>query len=387
MTNKKIAIITPRLGVISETFIRRHIEDLHPQNTVVITRSYDKSVGHWTVNCPTLFLEQLYPNPLELLTTYADKNKQGKIKGAFYRHRKGAVKRFLKKHQVRVILGEYLDFSYYFISIAHELGIPFWGHALGYDVSRQLQNPQWRKNYQAYNNTAGIISVNKGSKIRFVDLGIHSDKIHVVPCGANVPDLRPNNNNSESGTGRIRCFAVGRMVAKKAPILLLDAFRRAVKQNPQLHLDYVGYGALMPAVKQFIHAFELKQHVTLHNAVENKEVHRIMLNTDIFLQHSIVDPDSFDEEGLPVVILEAMAHGVPVVSTRHAGIPEAVIEGKTGLLVDEGDTKGMAEQILTLANNSELRKELGFAGLQRVKDYFSWEVERNKLLRILELPE
>ena len=59
---------------------------------------------------------------------------------------------------------------------------------------------------------------------------------------------------------------------------------------------------------------------------------------DVLIQHSVVDPATGDEEGLPVAILEGMGCGLPVVATRHAGIPESVVEGETGMLVDEGDS-------------------------------------------------
>src|SRR5690606_2027114 len=96
-------------------------------------------------------------------------------------------------------------------------------------------------------------------------------------------------------------------------------------------------------------------------------------------------PGTGDEEGLPVAILEAMASGLPVVSTRHAGIPEAVIEGTTGYLVDEGDTAGMAAHVVRLARDAELRRRMGHAGWQRALQSFSWPRERARLLELLGL--
>jgi glycosyltransferase involved in cell wall biosynthesis len=109
-----------------------------------------------------------------------------------------------------------------------------------------------------------------------------------------------------------------------------------------------------------------------------------MRQADIFLQHSMVDPDGA-EEGLPVAILEAMANALPVVSTRHAGIPEAVLEEETGFLVDEGDSLRMSEQILLLAKDSNLRREMGTKGWQRAKDLFTWELQKKRLLQLMRL--
>jgi glycosyltransferase involved in cell wall biosynthesis len=98
-----------------------------------------------------------------------------------------------------------------------------------------------------------------------------------------------------------------------------------------------------------------------------------------------VDPVSGDSEGLPVSIIEAMAHGLPVVSTRHAGIPEAVVHGETGLLVEEGDLSAMAEAILRLAHDAALRDKMGLAAHERARAHFTWQLERDRLREVLGL--
>ena len=83
-----------------------------------------------------------------------------------------------------------------------------------------------------------------------------------------------------------------------------------------------------------------------------------MNGADVFVQHSITDSHTGDQEGLPVAVLEAMASGLPVVATRHAGIPEAVVEGETGYLVEEGDIGAMAGHIARLAEDHTLRSKM-----------------------------
>jgi len=108
-----------------------------------------------------------------------------------------------------------------------------------------------------------------------------------------------------------------------------------------------------------------------------------MAKADIFLQHSVTDPTNGDMEGLPVAILEAMARGLPVVSTRHAGIPEQVVEEQTGILVDEGDVDGMAKGILRLAIDPSLRQRMGQAGHRRALANFMWERNRDELREVM----
>jgi glycosyltransferase involved in cell wall biosynthesis len=379
---EKLAIITPALGVRSETFIRRHIQDLCVHQTVAVAVTASQpGAGYWQADCPTL----IFDRDLRSLWHRVQRGIHRRLDPS-YDDALPATEAFLKRHRVRVILGEFLDASLRWLPVAQTLGIRFFGHAHGYDVSKMLRPPMWQTEYLRDNETDGIITMSHASRDRLLSLGIHPAKIHVVPYGVDVPD-RPHASPRERAERTIRCVAVGRMVGKKAPILTLDAFRRAAEACPRLHLDYIGGGELLPAARQFVRAFGLEDRVTLHGAQSSEFVQDTLRQADIFLQHSITDPDTGDEEGLPVAILEAMVEGLPVVSTRHAGIPEEVEEGKTGYLVDEGQTGDMAERLLALAHAPELRKEMGHAGWRRVRNHFTWEQERSELLRLLGLKD
>jgi glycosyltransferase involved in cell wall biosynthesis len=103
---------------------------------------------------------------------------------------------------------------------------------------------------------------------------------------------------------------------------------------------------------------------------------------DMFLLHSVTGSRG-DEEGLPVAILEGMAYALPVISTRHAGIPEAVVDGETGVLVDEGDEDGMARAIRDIAAQPMLRRKMGERGYRRARDMFSAEREIRLLREVM----
>lgn len=378
--NNPLAIVAPQVGARSETFIRRHMQDLLPGGTVVVTNTVDGAyAGYWSVDCPVLALNQAQlgrsrPRGLHFI---ARKVGLQRVKDPIF----VAIKHFLEENKVQMILGEYLNYSFPFFQIAQKLGIPYFAHAHGSDVSAELRNPKWQTEYLDYNQAAGVITMSQVSRKKLIELGLEATKIHVIPYGVDVPDkpLRRTENKT------IRCLAVGRMVSKKAPILLLDAFRRATEVCPNLQLDYIGTGSLLPAVQQFIQAFSLTNKVTLHGGQPSEVVYQFMRDADIFLQHSITDPDTGDEEGLPVAILEAMAHALPLVSTRHAGIPEAVLDQETGFLVDEGDSFNMAQKILLLATDPGTRSKIGFAGWQRSKKLFTWECEKNNLLKLMQI--
>jgi glycosyltransferase involved in cell wall biosynthesis len=373
--NYPLAVLARRLGTRSETFIHRHMADLLPGRTaLVVLRDTNPTERQWTVEAPTLTVDQV-------------RLKAGRRRwpGGPLNWRRtedaAVVADFLRRYGVQAWLGEYLDLSVAWLGAAVQAEVRFYAHAHGVDVSRRLREPGWAKRYLAYNEAAGVITVAEHSRQKLIALGLAAERIHVVPCGVDVPETLPPRPERHE----VRCLAVGRMVAKKAPIYLLDAFRRAAAARPELHLDYIGDGELLPAARQFLRAMELEGRVTLYGGQPSAQVFALAAQADLFLQHSITDPDTGDEEGLPVAILEAMAHALPVISTRHAGIPEAVQEGETGLLVAEGDTVGMAERLVSLATDPDARARMGAAGRARVKAQFSWERERTELLRIMEL--
>jgi glycosyltransferase involved in cell wall biosynthesis len=347
-------------GAPSETFIRRHMFDLLPKKTVIIAVKEHNPFG-WPnrADGPLLITTQLPAG--------ADET--------------DAVADLFIRHNVKVVLGEFLNMAYSWIDLADDLGIRLYGHAHGADISQVLRNPVWQERYRKYNKTAGVITVSQVSKARLTQIGIEESKIHVVPCGVDVPASpieRPDRDT-------VTCLAVGRFVPKKAPLKTLDAFSIAAQDDPRLRLVFVGDGPLMEDARNFTQGCGISEKVRFTGVIPNDQVRQLMKDSDIFVQHSIVDPIKGDEEGMPVAIREAMAHSMPVVSTRHAGIPEAVEEGTSGLLVDEGDVEGMAACIRKLAGNHRTRLQMGRAGWSKAASRFSWDREKKDLLRILGL--
>jgi glycosyltransferase involved in cell wall biosynthesis len=120
----------------------------------------------------------------------------------------------------------------------------------------------------------------------------------------------------------------------------------------------LGAGLLHDVCSKLIKALHVEHAVELKGIVDHAGVAALMQESRVFVQHSLV-PASGDSEGTPVAILEAGAAGLPVVSTRHAGIIDAVIHGKTGFLVNEGDIDAMAEYLYQLLANPELASKMG----------------------------
>lgn len=353
-----LAVCVPVLGLPSETFIRRHVEELLPGGTVVIARRLAPGgPGAWVTDAPTLLLD-----PLGDAWGGADEQ--------------AAVVAFLRQHGVRSVLAEYLDIWLPFLSAFAAEGARVVAHAHGYDVSSRLREAYWRAEYLAYRDCEAVVTMSRYSKDSLVEVGLPADRVHVVPYGVEVPPPSLGRDRAP-----VTVLLAGRLVAKKNPVATLEACARAARAGADLCVTVIGDGPLAADVRAV--ADHSPVPVELRGARPHAEVLDAMREADVFCQHSVIDPETGDEEGVPVAILEAMAHGLPVVSTRHAGIPEAVEHGVTGLLVDEGDVDGMSAALRELAVDPGLRERLGAAGRLAVGQRFSWDRERQCLLSLL----
>lgn len=159
---------------------------------------------------------------------------------------------------------------------------------------------------------------------------------------------------------------VGHLSDVKGHIFLLKASPTLIRKNPKIQLVFAGDGAERHSLEREAVQLGIRKHV--HFLGVRSDVPDILRSSDIFVLPSIY-------EGLPNVILEAMASGLPVVASRVGGIPEAVEEGKTGFLFRPGDVIQLEQALFPLIGNQKLRRKMGEAGRRRVEDYFSIDVE------------
>ena len=153
----------------------------------------------------------------------------------------------------------------------------------------------------------------------------------------------------------------GRLTEKKHPIATLEAFMEVFQSIPKARLTFIGDGPLREELNRRIAAYGLEKVVTCIGSLEQSLALREVQRHWVFVQHSVTSK-SGDQEGFALSPAEAALMEMPVVSTLHNGIPEHVIDGETGYLVNEFDYETMAERMIELAGNSELRSEMGEAG-------------------------
>ena len=250
-------------------------------------------------------------------------------------------------------------------------GVPLVVHFRGSDASAQDRLGLLRERYRRLLRLAeGVIVKSRPMAATLLALGASEQRLLISPSGANAR-LFHGSNPAEAPPVLL---AVGRFVAKKGPLHTIRAFALlqadAATAVPGAELWMVGDGPLLAPAKALVAQLALQARVRCLGAREQVEVAVLMRQVRAFVQHSLVAADG-DSEGSPVAVMEAQLSGLPVVATRHAGIPEVVIDGRSGLLVAEGDEQGMAAAMGRLLRDPQLAADLGDCGRLRVEAGFT----------------
>jgi glycosyltransferase involved in cell wall biosynthesis len=145
----------------------------------------------------------------------------------------------------------------------------------------------------------------------------------------------------------------------------------------------IGSGPLLHECRELTRSLGISHAVTFLDDQPHTVVQDEMRRSLCFVQHSMVAP-SGDSEGTPVSIIEAGASGLPVIATQHAGIPDVVLDGRTGFLVREGDVESMAERMLVLLKDVQLAGRMGKAARIHIQENFASEQRLGRLWQIIE---
>ena len=277
----------------------------------------------------------------------------------------------IRQHRPKAVMVEFGFEAVRVMEACAWTGVPLVVHFRGSDASAQgrlgLLSERYRRLLCI---AAGVVVKSKPMAQTLVGLGARQDRLLISPSGANTALFK---GSAPENTPPI-FLAVGRFVEKKGPLYTIRAFSliqsagMSLEQRPQLLM--VGEGPLLGEAKSLVQSLELQDCVHFLGLRTQEEIATLMRDVRGFVQHSLVASDG-DSEGSPVAVMEAQLSGLPVVATRHAGIPEVVLEGESGFLVDEGDVAAMARAITRLIENPELAARLGGCGRRRVQKCFT----------------
>ncbi|MGR8998720.1 MAG: glycosyltransferase, partial [Gammaproteobacteria bacterium] len=216
---------------------------------------------------------------------------------------------------------------------------------------------------------AFFITISEYNREYLRQQGCDVDRIVVVRCGVDVDAFQRREQSEFSEVPKIGF--IGRLVEKKGAEDLLYAAAKLKKQGIVFKLLLAGSGPLEQSLKILAVSLDLfDDDVAFLGAIAHADVAAFLRELDLFVLPCVKDING-DMDGIPVVLMEAMLTGVPVISTRLSGIPELVIDQETGLLVEPGDRVALARAMQTIMENTALAQRLTINAIAKVKNEFN----------------
>ena len=203
-------------------------------------------------------------------------------------------------------------------------------------------------------------------------------RIHRIYNGLNLAEFERADFSSTPPL----IVAIGRLIAKKGFANLIRACALLVERGRSFRCEIFGEGSLENQLRGQIEELGLNELVQLPGAKPQHELREHLARASAFALPSVPEPEG-GMDNLPTVIMEAMATGLPVVSTRIGGIPEMVIDNETGFLVSPGDLVALADAIEKVTNDQSLGQKFGQAGYERAQTLFSIEKNVRELCALL----
>lgn len=199
---------------------------------------------------------------------------------------------------------------------------------------------------------------------------VHWNKLRVVHCGLNTAEFGPSERPSADGP--IEILSIARLDHEKGQTVLLEAIAELARRGMPVHAVIAGTGPKEREIERLAEALGVKDRVELPGAVGQDEIRARFAAASIFCLPSFA-------EGLPGVLIEAMAMEVPVVAARIMGTPELVDDGVSGFLVPPARADLLADALAELVESPELRTRMGAAGRQKVQDDFDIRTSAEQL--------
>ena len=249
----------------------------------------------------------------------------------------------------------------------------------GYDATKFLQA---RPNaYDAlFGSRVLCLPVSRALAARIIQAGCDPTRVRIHHSGIQCARF-PYRERTRAGSDATKIAMVGRLVEKKGIGYGIKAVAQVIASGRDLSCTIIGEGPMRTELEQLIRDLDVGAHVRMVGSKSHDEVIRVMNEADILIAPSVTAGDG-DEEGIPNTLKEAMAMGMPVIGTMHAGIPELIEDGVSGLLVPERDVAALSDRLKHLVDNPESWAVMGHEGRRRIEAEFDINKLSDELLGI-----
>ncbi|MDC0600751.1 glycosyltransferase family 4 protein [Flavobacteriales bacterium] len=262
-----------------------------------------------------------------------------------------------------------------------EMGAPYFLNVHGYDITRAFASEEYKEGFVGLaNRSAGVICASHHTRMLCQSAGVLADRLHMVRLAIDASRFPQSLNKTEQPS----FVHFGRLTGKKGPLITLEAFALVQRQYPKAMMTFIGSGPLESELRSRVARLGLEKSVRLIPAQRWQDGLMEVSRHWVFCQHSITHIDG-DQEGFALSPAEAAMMGMPVVSTYHNGIPEHVMDGVSGFLVREHDFESMAERMIRLIEDPQLRMEMGQRGRENILAMCDPERRRQAILELIKI--
>lgn len=308
-------------------------------------------------------------------STFFDLDKDENLKRAF--------SNYLINNNINLVIAEFGQTGAEISDLCQEVGVPLVVVFYGYDAHHKKVIEVYVDKYRKmFNYASKIIGVSKDIVAKLEHLGAPKNKLFYLPCAIDTNRFIYEDHSKNEPI----FLTVGRFAETKSPHLSILAFNEVLKEIPDAKLIMIGKdggGELFEACIILVKALKIENSVIFKGICTPEEVKEDMKKARVFIQHSLTTPINSDKEGTPVAVMEAMACGLPVVSTKHAGINELIVSGENGFLVDEYDYLAMADFMLKVCQDDDLVCKIGQNAASSIRE--NQLIQNNKNLFLEEV--
>ena len=251
----------------------------------------------------------------------------------------------------------------------------------GADVTVDMDKPAYRESTLQMLDAVKLVLVRSESLRRaLIDLGCDPKKIEVQRTGIPLQEFAFH-ERSFPNDGEWRLVQAGRLIEKKGLPVTLRAFAVFLRKYPNATLTIAGEGPLLGELQKLSCELNIERHVSFTGFISQEQLRDIYYRSHIFVHPSQTGHDG-NVEGIPNSMLEAMASGLPVFATDHGGIPEAVENGVSGVLVRERDHEAIANALLNATQDSDSLARIARNGAEAVRKNFDLQAQAPRLEEI-----
>jgi phosphatidylinositol alpha-1,6-mannosyltransferase len=278
------------------------------------------------------------------------------------------------------------DFAALANTASRLLDKPYFISVYGGEVLHDFRALSVRRNFAS---ARAVIAISSYTKSLLAGLGVNEKKVHVIPCGTDPQRFRPGIDGSAIRrkfglAGKKVILSVSRLVKRKGHANVIAALPGVIEKVPGAHYLIVGKGPEEDSLQAQVRDGGLSDAVTFAGYADESELPSCYAACDVFVMPSFAAQRGENVEGFGIAYLEANACGKPVIGGRTGGVPDAIAEGETGLIVDPLDVEEIGKAIVEILADEKKARAMGLAGRKRVEHRYNWRSVTKEILELIE---